>query len=198
VQSDPIISSLDVERRITMAKIINDKLNSFCNHKDKRNTDNCRKIRSRFILNLSKHFSIEAPWLQKHIATCPRCQKRLATVSKVNLALSFIKSQSHNLDLLMRANTQAINVLKHSLREMPETQKLKVVKPEPRLRQKPIQCLQPSLNLAACILVLFLMKFGIFSSISKFETQGKKAYKQYFVSNIGEEMTEDIFPGEFS
>ena len=195
MQSDPIIIGLDVERRIIMAKITNDKLNAFCSHKDKKNNESCRKIRSRFIFNLSKHFSAESPWLQRHIASCPRCQKRLASVGKVNLALSFIKSQSHNLDLLMRANTQAIGVLKHSLREMPAAQKLREIKPELKLRQKFIQCLQPSVNLAACILVLFLVKFGIFSSISNLETQGKKAYKQYFVSNIGQEMTEDIFPG---
>ena len=98
----------------------------------------------------------------------------------------------------MRANSQTIGVLKHSLREAPKAQKLKSINPEPNTAQKLIQCLRPSGNLAACFLILFLMKFGIFSSMQNIQTQGKKAYKQYFVSNIGEEMTEDIFPGNFS
>lgn len=98
----------------------------------------------------------------------------------------------------MRANSQAIGVLKHSLREMLKAQKLKEMNPEPKAAQRLVLCLRPSGNLAACLLVLFLMKFGIFSSMENIQTQGKKAYKQYYVSNIGEKMTEDIFPTQLS
>ena len=158
----------------------------------------CKKIRRRFSYTFGKYFSINAPWLQRHIAKCPRCQRRLASVGRVHLALSFIKSQSHSLDLLMNANKQTINVLKHSLREAPKAQKLKIARPDIKPAQRLIQCFRPSANLAACILVLFLMKFGIFSSMESARTKGQKAYKQYYIDRIGEELTDDIFPGDVS
>lgn len=158
----------------------------------------CKSVRKGFISFLGIHFSPETPWIQNHIAHCPRCQNRLAAVGRVNVALSFLKSQSHGLDLLMRANTQTINVLKHSLREVPKAQKLKIAKPELKLSQKLIWSLQPSMNIAACFLILVLIKCGLFSSIDKFQTQGRRAYKQYYTNQVGEEIAEDLFPGDFT
>ena len=98
----------------------------------------------------------------------------------------------------MSANKQTINVLKHSLREAPKAQKLKIVCPDVKPAQRLIQYFQPSANMAACFLILFLTKFGIFSSMENAQTEGQKAYKQYYLNHIGEELTEDIFPGDFS
>ena len=136
MQGDSVISSLDVERRIIMARLKINKLNNIHNHIKDKMPDKCKKIRQRFITFLSRYISADALWLQGHISECPRCQKRLAALGRVNLAMSFIKSQSHNIDLLMRANTQTINVLQHSLREVPKAQKLKSVRPEPGFTQK--------------------------------------------------------------
>ncbi|MBN2591711.1 MAG: hypothetical protein JXA96_17730 [Sedimentisphaerales bacterium] len=158
----------------------------------------CKNVRKGFVSFLGIQFSPETPWIRNHIANCPRCQNRLASIGKVKLALSFIKSQSHGLDLLMRANTQTINVLKHSLREVPKAQKLKTAKPELKLSQKLIWCLQPSMNIAACLLILLLMKCGLFSSIDKFQTQGRKTYKQYYANQVGEEIAEDLFPSDIT
>ena len=194
MQSDSIVSGLDVERRIIMARLKINELSIIHNHINDKKPVKCKKVRQRFMSFLSKYISTDASWLQKHISECPRCQKRMAAIGRVNLALSFIKSQSHNLDLLMRANTQTINVLQHSVREVPKAIKLKNALPRPGFSQKLIQCLQPSINMAACILILFLMKSGIFSSIDEFQTQGKKAYKQYYVNRLGEEIADDIFP----
>ena len=156
----------------------------------------CKNVRQGFVSFLGIHFSPESPWIQNHIAHCPRCQRRLAAIGRVNMALSFLKSQSHSLDLLMRANTQTINVLKHSLREVPKAQKLKVAKPEPKLSQKLIWCFQPSMNIAACFLILVLIKSGVFTSIDKFQTQGRKAYKQYYTNQVGEEIADELFPND--
>ncbi len=163
-----------------------------------KNVDKCKKSRKGIFSALSEHFSVNAPWLQRHISQCPRCQKRLAAIGRVNLALSIIKSQPHNLDLLMSANTQAINVLRHSLREAPKAQKLKTIVPEPKLAFRLVHCLQPSANLAACALIMCLMKFGLFSSMENIQKSGEQAYKNYFVTNIGEEMTADIFQSDIS
>ncbi len=162
------------------------------------NADKCIKSRKGIFSALSEHFSLQAHWLQRHISQCPRCQKRLAAVSRVNLALSIIKSQPHNLDLLMSANTRTISMLRHSLREAPKAQKLKTIVPEPKLAFRLMHCLQPSMNLAACALVMCLMKFGLFSSMENIQKTSEKAYKNYFVTNIGEEMTSEIFPGDIS
>ena len=162
------------------------------------NQNQCKKIRNRFISFLGNHFSADAPWVQKHVAHCTRCQNRLANIGRVNLALSFIKSQSHNLDLLMRANTQTIKVLKQSLREVPKAQKLKHANPEPKFTQKLVWCLQPSMNIAACLLILVLMKCGLFSSIDKFQNQGRRAYKQYYANQVGEDIADELFPNDLT
>ena len=96
----------------------------------------CRSIRVWLCQAVSSHIGLNADWVQNHIANCPRCRQRLAAVGKVSLALSIIKSQPHNLDLLMRSNAQAIGVLKHSLRNCRKAQKLKKLLPEPKLLER--------------------------------------------------------------
>lgn len=165
---------------------------------EKRNISKCKQIRNRLYSTLGKHLSPDAPWLQKHIAQCPRCQKRFKSINKVNLALSCMKSQSHSLDLLKNANIQTIGVLKHSLREEPKAQKLRNIFPEPKLFERMAKYFQPSANLAVCVLVLVLMKMSVFSSMSKVQTQGQKAVKQYYVARVGEDLAEDIFPNDIA
>ena len=94
----------------------------------------------------------------------------------------------------MRANTQAIGVLKHSLRNAPKAQKLKTVLPEPTLFERFGKYRNSIVNTAACIMVLFLMKVGIFSSMDKFQSEGQKVVKQYYAIRVGEELADEIFP----
>jgi hypothetical protein len=115
------------------------------------------------------------------------------SLSKVNLALSMIKSQPHNLDLLMRANAQAIGVLKHSLRQAPKALKLKTVRPEPRFLERCRKYAHPAANAAACITILLLAKVGVFSSMNKVQTEGQKTMKQYYASRVGEDLADELF-----
>ena len=153
----------------------------------------CRRIRGWLYTTASKWFSPEANWLQGHIVNCPRCRRRLVSCGKVNLALSFMKTQPHSLDLLMRANTQAIGVLKHSLRRAPKARKLRVILPEPKLLERCSKYGHSVLNMTACITILLLMKVGVFSSMDKFHTQGQKVYKQYYTNQVGEDLADEIF-----
>jgi len=153
----------------------------------------CRQIRARLRKAIRSHFGPEADWVQNHIANCPRCQRRFASVGKVNLALSLMKSQPHNLDLLMRANAQAIGVLKHSLREAPRAKTLKNMQPEPKLLERCSKYESSTANVAACIIILFLMKTGVFSFMDKFQTEGQKVVKQYYVNQVGEDLANDVF-----
>ncbi len=158
------------------------------------NTNNkCRQIRAWLYKAISSRINLDAGWIQNHIANCPRCQQRFAAIGKVNLALSVTKSQPHNLDLLMRANTQAIKALKHSLQQAPKAQKLQTMLPEPKLLERCGKYAHSTANVAACIAILLLMKIGVFSSMDKFQTEGQKAIRQYYSSNIGEDLTDEIF-----
>jgi len=136
---------------------------------------------------------LDAGWVQKHIANCPRCQARIVGVGKVELALSLVKSQRHHLDLLMRANEQAVGVLKHSLRQAPKAEKLKKALPEPTLSERLCKYKHSAANVAACLAILFLMKIGIFCSMDRFQTRSQQVLKQYYAKYIGQDLADEIF-----
>lgn len=160
---------------------------------NKSKNNKCGRIRAWLRRAVASRFSLDANWVQKHIADCPKCRRRLAAVSKVNLALSMIKSQPHNLDLLKRANTQALGVLKHSLRHAPKARMLKAARPEPKLFEKCRKYAHSTANAAACITIICLMKTGIFSYMDNVQSQGQEVVKQYYASQIGQDMADDIF-----
>jgi len=154
----------------------------------------CRQIRARLYRFVNSSLGLDASWVQNHIANCPRCQQRLAAVGKVELALSLVKSQHHHLDLLMRANVQAVGVLKHSLRQAPKAQKLKKALPEPTLSEKLSKYKHSAANVAACFAILLLMKIGVFSSMDKFQSRSQEVFKQYYAKHIGQDLADEIFP----
>lgn len=159
-----------------------------------RKDNKCRRIRGWLHTAMSRRLGSEAGWLQSHVANCPRCRRRLASWGKVDLALSFIKAQPHRLDLLMRANTQAICVLKHSLREAPKAQVLQSILPQPKPLERYGRYGHSIANFAACVTILVLMKVGVFSSMDTFQTKGQKVIKQYYSRQIGQDLTEEVFP----
>lgn len=161
--------------------------------KSKNTNKKCRQIRSWLHKAISSRLGLDADWVQKHIANCSRCQRRIVSAGRVNLALSVMKSQPHKLDLLMRANAQAIGVLKHSLQRAPKACKLKTMLPKPKLLERWGKYAHPAANAAACIAILLLMKIGVFSSMDKFQTEGQKVVKQYYASHAGQEMADEIF-----
>ena len=176
-----------------MISINKNKGAQFRNKSQNASSKKCRQIRAWVHKAIISRLGLDAHWAQNHIANCPRCHRRLVSVSKVNLALSIMKSQPHKLDLLMRANTQAIGVLKHSLRRAPKAQKLKAMQPEPKLFEKCDKYTHSAANVAACIAILLLMKIGIFSSMDKFQTQGQKVVEQYYASQVGEDLADEVF-----
>ncbi len=135
-----------------------------CSQKHEPAASRCRQIRRRLADSMRLRLGSEAPWVQRHVAHCPRCQKRLAAVGKVDLALSIVKAQPHRLDLLMRANTAALRMLQHDLREAAEARQLEQDKSEPGLIERCARYRISATHLAACIAILFLTKAGIFSS----------------------------------
>lgn len=164
-----------------------------CSQASRPSGSRCRQIRRRLADSMARRLGPEAPWVQRHAAHCPRCQKRLAAIGKVDLALSLIKSQPHQLDLLTRANSAAVRMLKHSLREAAQAEKLEQARPEPCLIERCARYRISVTNVAACVAILFLTKAGIFSSFDRLHTRGEAALKQYYTHQAGEDVAKDIF-----
>ena len=164
-----------------------------CSHDHGPAANPCRRIRQRLADSMLRRLGPEAPWVQRHVAHCPRCQKRLAALGKVDLALSIIKAQPQRLDLLMRANSAAARMLNHDARETAEAKELEQAKPEPGLIELCGRYRNPITNVAACVAILFLTKAGIFSSFDKVRTQGEAALKQYYTTQAGEDVARELF-----
>ncbi len=156
-------------------------------------TSRCKRIRQHLMDSASRRFGPEASWVQKHVASCPRCQRRLAAMARVDLGLSTIKSQPHSLDLLMRANSAAVRMLNHRLREAARDRRLEEARPEPRLVEKYAAYRAAVMNVAACIAILFLTKAGIFSSFDKARSGGQAVMKQYYTAQAGEDLAGEVF-----
>ncbi len=144
----------------------------------KKAKNECRRIRAWLPAAMSSRFGPDTDWLQNHISKCLRCLRRFVSRGKVNLALSFMKTQPHRLDLLMRANAQAIGVLKRCLRQTPRARQLRTILPEPKLLERCGKYGYSTANFAACIAILLLMETGVFSSMDKFHTEAQKVLKE--------------------
>jgi hypothetical protein len=153
----------------------------------------CVRISGWLYQAINSRFGLEAGWVHNHISQCPRCQERLASLGRVNLAFSLLKSEPHSVDLLMRANSHAISVLKHSLRYSMKADKLKKAKSEPKMMEKLSKYRGPLVNTAACIAILLLMKTGIVNSAEKVQNDGRLILKGYYVRQVGQDMADEIF-----
>ena len=163
-----------------------------CAAKDK---SRCRHLQliDRAIRFLADSIGHDRRWIKNHIANCPRCQRRLARLGKVELAISLLKSRPHGLDLLKRANTQAISVLRHSLRTTTQAEYLRNIRPEPGIFERCSKYKHSFANAAACIVIAVLMKNSTFYSAKTFETKGQKTVEHYYASQAGEDLAREIF-----
>jgi anti-sigma factor RsiW len=147
----------------------------------------CRALRYRLAEAVRSRLFEETDWISRHIAHCPRCCRRLAGFSRVQLAFMLLKSQPHGLGLLREANHRALGMLKHSLREAPKADTLRQAQPEPKWHQRCVRYTRSIGNAAACLAILMLMKAGIFSSMEKFQDEGQKAVQQYYRHHLGKD-----------
>jgi hypothetical protein len=157
-------------------------------------TNECRRIRACLFTAMGSRFGPDTDWLQNHISRCLRCLRRFVSRGKVNIALSFMKTKPHRLDLLMRANAQAIGVLKHCLRQVPRARRLRTILPEPKLLERCGKYGYSAANLAACISILLLIKISVFSSVDKFHTEAQQVVKQYYARQVGQDLADEVFP----
>jgi len=137
--------------------------------------------------------AMESPWIQRHLSACPRCQRRFSGLGKVFTGLNLIKSQPHSLDLLKRANSSAVNVLKHGLRESNRAFELRTSLPTPPLRERVRSVSRGLYQTAACIAVLVLSKIGVFSSIDRMQKQGQTTVRHFYDRQLGTDLSDDLF-----
>ena len=152
----------------------------------------CKRIKRKFrdvVVGTLAHGN----WLQNHIAHCPRCRTRINRLGKVELALSLMKTQPHSLDLLTRANSKAINVLKHGLRTAPKAEELKNPANQKTQDEKYGRHLLPLSKTAACLGVILLLKLGVLSSISSFQEQGDCVVRHYYAKHLDQDYADELF-----
>ncbi|MCF7954895.1 MAG: hypothetical protein K9M75_03740 [Phycisphaerae bacterium] len=153
----------------------------------------CRQIRDDMQKSILGRIGADKGWLAEHIANCPKCQSRIAGIGKVDLALSLVKSQPHKIDLLMRANAQALKMLKHSLRDCPKADKLRATCSRPNWIIRNHGIISSITSTAACFAILLLLKCGIFTSMETSQKQGKQAVKHYYAKHLDQDTMNDIF-----
>ena len=154
----------------------------------------CKNVRTRLYKFFDRTIDYGADWIGNHIAHCSRCQRRLASLGRIHLALTLVKTQTHSPALLKNANSMAISVLSKKLRNSPQAIKLKSIQLKPSIFEKTGRYRSSLLNAAACLIILILFKTGLFSSMETFHSRSKQALKQYYSKNIGYELTNKIFP----
>jgi hypothetical protein len=153
----------------------------------------CKKIRHKLSAAVIGKLIARGGWVDSHIAKCPRCRARLQRIGDVEFALSIIKSQPQRLDLLAKANTQAVNVLKHSLREAPKAEQLKQGHDYKEWYEKSGVYLVPLSKTAACLMIVLFMKMGIISSMNNFCKEGDSAVRHHYARYLGEEYADEIY-----
>ncbi|HEX42303.1 MAG TPA: hypothetical protein ENN81_09620 [Phycisphaerales bacterium] len=156
-------------------------------------SNDCKAARGRVRKLLDRWLGADALWVQRHIAVCPRCRWRFAALAKVDVALSLLKSEPHAVDLLARANSAAVGVLRHDLRECEQACQLKVRRPVPTLWERAGNYSHSVANLAACIVLLALMKVGVITSMRDFSAKGQDAIEQYYAAQVGRDVADEIF-----
>ena len=130
-----------------------------------RRTDNCGRSRSILDRFLENRTAIASTWLQKHLDVCPACRERMSRYNRFSLAMKLLKAQPHSPQLLKNANTRAINMLKHSARELPLAEKLRQKMPKPAFISGLGKYSHAVTHVAACIAVVFLLKTGVFQTM---------------------------------
>jgi len=132
--------------------------------------------------------------LNNHIAECPRCQKRLAMVNRVEIALMLMKSQPMEIGLLARANNRALGVLAHSLRFGPKSERLRHAVSDTTRLEKARPFIEKALNVAACLFIALMIKTGLSHSLLDCKEQGQAVIENYYARNLDGQMVEEIFP----
>jgi len=152
----------------------------------------CENVRQRLAGAVGGALAAYSGWLEGHVAGCPRCQRRIRGFSRLSLALALVKTQSHQPDLLTRANAAAVRMLKRPVRQTTQAEALRHMLPRPTFLARIGKYTQPAGNAAACVLVLALLKIGVFSATEKFQQSGRQAIRDYYAAHVDQDILDQI------
>lgn len=142
----------------------------------------------------TRGLDLDTPWVRRHVAACPRCQRRFAALGRVNLALQLARSQAHDAQLLSRANRQAMKVLQRPLRQDPQADQLRIAFPEPRWWEPMVHLRGHLAHWAACIALLVLGKMGLLGSIKGTQAHTQNTIRSFYTQQLGPTLAEEVFP----
>lgn len=174
-------------------KSLNDTIRSFPYPGSRAQHKGCRHVRRWYLVVLSRRLGPDAAWVQRHLAACPRCRRRVAGWRKVDLALSIVKSQPHHLDLLRQANASTLKMLTHTLRDASQAKELAGAQSEPSFLERSGSYRHWATHAAACFVILFLAKSGLFASFDRLSTGSENLVRQYYTSHAGDDLAGEMF-----
>lgn len=152
----------------------------------------CGDLVQRLVEAFEGRWEVPSAWVDRHVASCPRCQRRLRGAGRLSLAMSLLRCQPHRSDLLMRANSQAIRMLQREVRSSEKAQQLRHQLPKGGLLTAMGRYSQGVTNAAACLAILVLLRVGLLSSIDTFQRQGRQAMHDYYSRNLDEETVDHL------
>ncbi|MEN6308196.1 MAG: hypothetical protein ABFD91_10605 [Anaerohalosphaeraceae bacterium] len=157
------------------------------------NTNPCKTIRQRLVGMVDSVLNRGwGSYLRNHIDHCPKCAERLVGLQRVEFAFLLLKSQPHRLDLLTRANTAALGMLKHQLRFAPRADMLRTANPEPHWTSRYGPGFEKILNVAACLLIIVLIKCGTTSFLKDIHKDGSQIMHNYYAKNLGQDIADEL------
>lgn len=130
--------------------------------------------------------------LDGHIENCPRCQRKLGLLNRVETAIMLLQSDIHSSGLLAAANAKALKHLTHELRFAPQAEGLRTAEPEPNWFERKRPLIEKVMAVAACAAVMVVIKTGLFSSMQKFRAEGQNAIHHYFASRLDEKTADEL------
>ena len=158
------------------------------------NKNQCRSVRSEQFEVIGSLKMRALRRLNDHVVECPKCQKRLATINRVEVALMLMKSEPYEMGLLARANNKALDVLTHSLRFAPKSTLLRQAASDTNPIEKAHPLIERVLNVAACLFIVIMIKTGVSHSLLNYKEQGEAVIHNYYALNLDSQMLEEIFP----
>ena len=160
---------------------------------DTRHNEHCKSLRAArrgFWASVRQRFSERC---LDHVAHCPRCQKRLAAMQRVELSLCLMRTQPHTMELLGKANTSALKYLTRTSRQTACAEQLRCATHQPHRLEKASPMLERLINVAACLFVVLMIRVGLTNKMFQIKEQGTKVMENYYARNLDPQLFEDVF-----
>lgn len=111
--------------------------------------------------------------LADHIRTCPACAQQVRQANRVHASFALLRTQPAPPNLLPRANSRALRMLRRAARASAAAHRLLRMRPGlTRWQRFEVHLARWSVGVAAAF-ILLLMRFGMMSGIAKTEATGQ-------------------------